>query len=357
MKKYMLLGLAITIIMGVSSAFASGNELAYKRVRELVELSTGSVASGDVVPILDSSTGKVKKIDATNLPWDGTFDGAIGGTTPAAGAFTTLDASGATTLTTAALTGNLTLDDGVTDSPSITLQDATNETAVFLKTDAGFLGLTTDATDGLNVLVGNLKVGNGTPGLTQDGEDAYIEGTLEVDGATQFDGGVTTAGTLTTTGSISVDSVTINKKILSLPGRLTITICGDGTTINNNTVFYGPSRVPVAGAMRTCDITQAGNVTEATADAPALEGTAFQVLSMDCLTADPGAAGVSFTLRTAAGATVPSVTCTAANTELGCTANIATTVEIASGATIAIAAASSGDQGATSFACTIHAAY
>ena len=269
MKKYMLTALVMTMLIGAGNAFASGNELAYKRVRELVELSTGAVASGDVVPILDSSTGKVKKIDATNLPFDGTFDGAIGGTTPAAGAFTTLSASG----------------------------------------------------------------------------------------STQFDGGVTTAGTLTTTGAINVDSVTINNELLSLPGRLTITICGDGTTINNNTVFYGPSRVPVAGAMRTCDITQVGNVTEATADAPALEATAFQVLSMDCLTADPGAAGVSFTLRTAAGATVPSVTCTAANTELGCTANIATTAEIASGATIAIAAASSGDQGATSFACTIHAAY
>ena len=130
MKKYMLLGLAITIIMGVSSAFASGNELAYKRVRELVELSTGSVASGDVVPILDSSTGKVKKIDATNLPWDGTFDGAIGGTTPAAGAFTTLDASGATTLTTAALTGTLTGDGGDALSGFKVLQVASTTTTI-----------------------------------------------------------------------------------------------------------------------------------------------------------------------------------------------------------------------------------
>lgn len=160
------------------------------------------------------------------------------------------------------------------------------------------------------------------------------------------------------TGStLKVEGVTVNKKQLSLPGRATITICGDGTTINNNTVYYGPSMVPVASGERTCDITAAGNTTEATADAPAFTNTAFQVLSMDCLTADPGASGVSFTLRSAAAATTPSVTCSVANTELGCTANIQTTTAIAAGATLAIAAASAGNQGATPFACQIQVAY
>ncbi len=139
--------------------------------------------------------------------------------------------------------------------------------------------------------------------------------------------------------------------------RVDITICGDGTTINNNTVYYGPSQVPVANAIRTCDTTQVGNVTEATADAPAFTAQAFQVTGMDCLTADPGASGVSFTLRSAAAATVPSVTCSVANTATSCSTNIATTTAIASGAAIAIAAASAGNQGSTPFACTIHALY
>jgi hypothetical protein len=142
-----------------------------------------------------------------------------------------------------------------------------------------------------------------------------------------------------------------------LPGRATISICGDGTTINNNTVYYGPSMVPVASGERTCDITQAGSATESTADAPAFDSTAFQVLSMDCLTANPGAAGVSFTLRNNAAATVPSVTCSVANTKLGCTANVQTTTLIAAGNPIAIAAASTGDQGTTPFACQIQVAY
>jgi hypothetical protein len=40
----------------------------------------------------------------------------------------------------------------------------------------------------------DLKIGNGTPGVTLNGEDAYIEGTLEVDGAVNFGGVVTMAG-------------------------------------------------------------------------------------------------------------------------------------------------------------------
>jgi hypothetical protein len=167
---------------------------------------------------------------------------------------------------------------------------------------------------------------------------------------------VDSGGTLSVNGTMKVDTVTVNKSQLSLPGRAVITICGDGTTINNNTVYYGPSKVPVASGERTCDITQAGNATEATADAPAIS-TAFQVLSMDCLTADPGAAGVSFTLRNNAAATVPSVTCSVANGGTGCVANVQTTTAIAANNPISIAAASSGDQGTTPFACQIHVAY
>jgi hypothetical protein len=47
------------------------------------------------------------------------------------------------------------------------------------------------ATGRLTVLTGNLAVGNGSPGVTLNGEDAYVEGTFEVDGAAQFDGTLT----------------------------------------------------------------------------------------------------------------------------------------------------------------------
>ncbi len=300
-----------------------------------------------------------------------TVGGAPFGITATTGTFSsTLNADGAVTFgstvgitgatTAAAITGSgtLTLDDNSGASPSFTLQDATNETALFSKVDAGYLTLTSDATDGFNQLVGNLKVGNGTPGVTLNGEDAYVEGTFEVDGATQFDGNVTVgANSFTTTGVISVDGATVNKKSLSLSGRAQIKICGDGTTINNNTVYYGPSMVTVAGAGRVCDITQVGNATEATADEKAFDATAFQILSMDCLTADPGAAGVTFTVNSAAAGLTPAITCTVANTKLGCTTATGTTTAIASGAVIDIAASSTGNQGATPFACTLEVAY
>ncbi len=151
----------------------------------------------------------------------------------------------------------------------------------------------------------------------------------------------------------------VNSNFSDLAGRsrVDITICGDGTTINNNTIYYGPSMVAVANAGRTCDVTQAGSATEATADEAALDSTAIYVVGMDCFTQDPGASGVSFTLRSAAAAVTPALSCSVANAKLGCTADVQTTATIASGATMAIAAASAGNQGTTQFFCTIHAYY
>lgn len=142
------------------------------------------------------------------------------------------------------------------------------------------------------------------------------------------------------------------------PGRGQIVICGDLTTINNNTVYYGPITTVTADAPggMDCDVTAAGNATEATADAPAFTAKAFHVLGMVCRNADTNAA-VTYALRTAAGATTPSVTCSVADGELDCVADVQTTTAIASGATVAIAASSTADMGAVAFVCTIDIAY
>lgn len=47
----------------------------------------------------------------------------------------------------------------------------------------------------------NLRVGDGTESSAMDGEDAYIEGKLEVDGAARFDGGWTSYGTNVVSGA------------------------------------------------------------------------------------------------------------------------------------------------------------
>lgn len=104
------------------------------------------------------------------------------------------------------ITSAATLDDGVTDSPSLIFKDATDETATFTKTDGAYLGLTTLAADGFNILVGNFKVGNGVPGVALGGEDAYVEGTFEVDGAAQFDGAVSATSTMAVTGMLTANA-------------------------------------------------------------------------------------------------------------------------------------------------------
>lgn len=144
------------------------------------------------------------------------------------------------------------------------------------------------------------------------------------------------------------------------PAHSWFNICGEATTINNNTVYYGPSIVLLGSTAngQTCDVNATGNTTEATADAPIYTNQAFQVLGMVCRNEGDANADISFTLRTAAGATVPSVTCTISDGERDCVADVQTTTAIAAGATVAIAAASTSDVGDNNgFNCMISIAY
>jgi hypothetical protein len=171
---------------------------------------------------------------------------------------------------------------------------------------------------------------------------------------------------LTGLAGVAVGQVLTSGGVGALPAwsaktsRGAFDICGDATTINNNTIYYGPSIALTANILygTACDITAAGNATEATADAPTLTNQAFQVTGMICRNQADQDAAISYTLRTAAGATVPSVTCTIADDERDCVADVVTTTDIAAGATVAIAAASAGDIGASKgFNCTVAIAY
>jgi len=143
------------------------------------------------------------------------------------------------------------------------------------------------------------------------------------------------------------------------PGRATIVICGDQVTVADATpVYYGPNRTLTATASGlTCDLAAAGDVTEATVDEPAFDALAFQVLSLVCRNTADANAAVSYTLRTAAGATTPSVTCSIADNGRDCTTNVGTTTAIASAATLAVAVASTADLGANGFVCTLNVAF
>lgn len=183
-------------------------------------------------------------------------------------------------------------------------------------------------------------------------------GSLDVLSGGEMD--VESGGALKIAGTaISASAAQINL-VGANPGRGFFTICGDAVTINNNTIYYGPSDTLTANVPggAACDITAAGNATEATADAPAFGDLGFQVLGMWCRNQADANAAVSFTLRTAAGATVPSVTCSIADNSRNCVADVQTTTAVASGATVAVAAASTSDVGASNgFSCTIAIAY
>ena len=152
---------------------------------------------------------------------------------------------GAATLTsTLAVTGafspagDITLDDGVTHSPSLIFKDATDSTFTFQKQNDGFLtGTPTEATKGFNLLTGNLKVGNGTPGVTQDGEDGYVEGTFEVDGLSTL-GALTLGDVLTFSDGGTIDNtsatvLTITETTIALAGAVTANsnLTGDGSSV------------------------------------------------------------------------------------------------------------------------------
>lgn len=141
--------------------------------------------------------------------WMTEVEGYLNGTTelPDASTFGTTNSLGTGTFTGGTITAATTFDDGSGASPTVTFTDGTDQTAVFSKVDDGRLTLTTLAADGFNVLTGNLWVGNGTPGTaSMNGEDAYVEGQLEVDGTVQFDGAVTAASTLAVTGILTASN-------------------------------------------------------------------------------------------------------------------------------------------------------
>jgi hypothetical protein len=359
-----------TLILAALLALPAGEILAQSHTAKVYKDTNGDrevVASGGTLKVL--SGGSLVLDTGSTL------------TTPA-GSVNTSDVliSGAAGLVFSGTTGQnyIKFTDNLADA--LSFQEGSNKYMTFTSTDSGELiafKKNLVLTDGKTIVNSANTTGTSlwgasdkgaffgatpvvVPTSTTDLRTALINlGLYTTGGASplNLNGGAASVGALTTTGVITVDSVALNNKALTLPGRATISICGDLTTINNNTVYYGPSAVLDTLDGQHCDTTAAGNTTEATADEPGFVAQAFQVLSMDCRSIAPGAT-VSFTLRSAAAATTPSVTCTETTAQTDSNTNAGTTTAIASGATIAIAAASTGDIGSTKgFRCNLQVAY
>ena len=117
---------------------------------------------------------------------------------------------------------------GSGDLTATGLASATLTTSGTTALTASGITLTTSLGTGLvNVLTGNVKVGDGTPTQTQDGEDVYIEGILEVDGILYADGGFSSGG------SGAFDSLTVGGGY----GSTGVTISSDGNISGNGTLI------------------------------------------------------------------------------------------------------------------------
>lgn len=89
-----------------------------------------------------------------------------------------------------------------------------------------------------SVLTGNLKVGAGSPGTAQDGEDAYVTGGFEVDGTAKLDGAVNVGGALAADGGITVDTsnFTVNGTSGAVATASTLSVSGATTLANDATI-------------------------------------------------------------------------------------------------------------------------
>jgi hypothetical protein len=94
--------------------------------------------------------------------------------------------------------------------------NSTSADLAFTTTTSGDISATTAVgTGNFHVKNGNLRVGNGTsPDVTLNGEDAYIEGTLEVDGAVRLDN-LSTNGLVTVSGGVLSSSTTIGSTYIT----------------------------------------------------------------------------------------------------------------------------------------------
>jgi len=126
-----------------------------------------------------------------------------------------------------------------------------------------------------------------------------------------------------------------------------------GAAAENGTIYYGPATAVFGGDGSTsyaidsaaCDALT--NATEGTADAPIMTNVAFKITGLYCVQNGTLGAGetVTFTVRSAEADTTPVISCSIAAGETDCRSLTGSTTDIAAGATIAIKAVQTSDNG------------
>ena len=102
----------------------------------------------------------------------------------------------------------------------------------------------------------NLKIGDGSPGQTHNGEDAYIEGLVEIDGILYADAGITTAaGSIAST---TTNAAAGSKDVFDWTATLGIM---DGTPDTVNVFDINPTNASHTGSSNVFRIFDVGNIT------------------------------------------------------------------------------------------------
>lgn len=99
--------------------------------------------------------------------------------------------------------------------------------------------ITTVGASGLNVLTGNMFIGNGTPGQTLNGEDMYVEGLFELDGVGYLDGGAKIPDDMTLVLGTGNDATLVYDELTDDLLKLTIASATGGLQVLTGNVFIG----------------------------------------------------------------------------------------------------------------------
>jgi hypothetical protein len=180
---------------------------------------TVDAAGNGTIGIGSNSTGAITLGQATTA--SSTL--AVTGATTMNGAVTLGNAAGDDITITGDVVADIRLDDDTTHSPALQFIDAGENDWAIVKSNGatGNLTVTSDAgTSDFQIVTGNLKVGGGSEGVTLNGEDAYITGTLEVDSTTQLDGNLTMNGEVTAADQIAVN-LNANDEEITITGTAT----------------------------------------------------------------------------------------------------------------------------------------
>lgn len=202
----------------------------------------------------------------------------------------------------------------------------------------------------------------------QGGARTVIGGSLDVvsGGDLDIEAGATLkiAGTAVTSSAAELNALDANTataaQLSTLDGGAafdTVILCGDGPS-GAGTVYLGPETAAYGGdggdasiGGTLCDALDSG--TEGTSDAPILTDVAFKVAGAICTT--DGTIGASenvvFTMRSAEADTVPVQSCTIIEAEKDCSITVATTTDVAAGATIAMKAVQTGNNTTDNYWC------